>query len=198
MIKKIVVLSLFSLLLTSCTGIDLKDFSPIATKESEEQATNDFFNTPLETETGEKVAVDQFKPKSTKDYEIQMTGIAVAPKNLNDIDFEFGFVIKNPNKKIKYVKVQSVVPGDVLTFIDGTVENNNPNPNVKVNIKVKDSSKDNTRFWLGTVSNMPNIFLEPQLANKYLFKYTIKAEGDEEVVIYQPCFLPVLILNRKK
>ncbi|WP_300453563.1 hypothetical protein [Fusobacterium sp.] len=222
MIKKYFVLSFLILLFSSCTGVELKHLSPIPTKGNDggilqlgkdlmtgnwerfkektpKEETNSFFNTPLLTENGEEVAIDNFNPKSTKDYEIQWTGIALShlDKNTVNVDFEFGFIIKSPDKKIEYVKVQSVVPGDILTFVDESIKNGNPNPNVKVATKITNSSKDETRFWFGTVSNMPNILFTPKLANKCLFKYTIKAKGEKEVIIYQPCFLQVFILNKK-
>lgn len=76
-----------------------------------------FFNSPLLNEFGEEIVTNSYKPKSTEDFSITFCGIGIKP---NSIDFEFMFAIKNTNIKIEYVKVQSIIPNGVLTFIDET------------------------------------------------------------------------------
>lgn len=151
-----------------------------------------FFNSPLLNEFGEEISTNSYKPKSTEDFSIIFCGIGIKP---NSIDFEFMFAIKNPNIKIEYVKVQSVIPNDVLTFIDETQKNGNSNPSVKVSTKI--AKKENNCVWSGVVSNVPNIIFTPDLVHRYLFKFIIKPVGRAEVVIYQPCILQVAIFNKK-
>lgn len=217
MLKKYLIFIFLILSLISCTNIELKHLSPIPTrgndggllqlfqdmltgnwvrfkeknKTVDEKEVDDFFNRPLLTETGEEIPVDNFKTKSTKEYKIEWAGVAATSK---EISFKFSFIIKDPNIKLEYVKIQSVVPNNVLTFIDETVENFHSNPNVKVITKVKVSSDDGTKSWTGLVSNIPNVFFYPNEINKYLVKFTIKAVGKKEVIIYQPVFLPVIIV----
>lgn len=151
-----------------------------------------FFNSPLLNEFGEEIATNSYKPKSTEDFSITFCGIGIKP---NSIDFEFMFAIKNPNIKIEYVKIQSVIPNDVLTFIDETQKNGNSNPSVKVSTKI--TKKENNYIWSGVASNIPNIIFTPDLVHRYLFKFIIKSVGRTEVVIYQPCILQVAIFNEK-
>ncbi len=218
MLKKIIVLCIFSLFLSSCTGIEPKHLNPIPTeandggilqlgkdmitgnwdrfkedKKAEDKATEKFFNEPLLTETGKEIPVDSFKAKSTKDYSIKVCGIDFSKKN--NLYFQFLFEIKDPNTKLEYVKVQSVVPNDVLTFIDETQKNGNAIPNVIV--VTKNYNENNKNIWIGAVTNMPNVIFRPDVVDKYLFKFTIKAVGKPEVIIYQPCFLQVMIYNKK-
>lgn len=181
MLKKVIVFCLTSIFLSSCMGLPL------------EKEVQKFFNKPLLNELGEEIQVNDFMPKSTKDFKIVACGIT--PKSLTDIEFMFAFIIKNKNMKIEYVKVQSVIPNDVLTFVDETLKNKNPNPNVKVKSFRVIIDKEN--IWKADVSKMPNILYSTETMERYLVKFTIKPVGKPEVIIYQPCMLPVLIYNEK-
>ncbi len=175
--KKSLFLFFLVLLISSCTSL--------------KQTT--FFKAPLLNEFGEKIPTNHFRPKSTEDFTIKICGIIIKP---DKPDFEFMFKIKNKDIKLEYVKVQSVVPNDVLTFIDETQKNKHSNPNIKVTTKI--IKEKNLYAWYGVASNVSNVIYDSEAFHKYLFKFTIKPVGKPEVIIYQPCILPVFIFNIKE
>ncbi len=198
MIKKFLSLFMFSIFLSSCAGMDIinsyrENLYVDALKRATLSKEDEFFNKPLETENGEKIEVNLFQAKSTENFKIETSGVRMFKKNLL---FTFSFIIKKPNIKIESVKVQSVIPGDVLTFIDTTLENKNPNDEVKVLTEI--NNINNSKRWVGIVLNMPNILWTPEYMDKYLIKFTIKPVGGVEEVIYQPSMIPVSIFNPKK
>lgn len=184
MIKKFVLISFFLLFISSCTSLE---------NLSGRKTAKEFFTSPMLNEFGQEVETNYFKSKSTENFNMEICGTI---ESEDEISFEFMFSIKNRDIKIEYVKVQSVVPNDLLTFVDETQKNKNPNSSVKVFTEIID--KKDLYAWHGVVSNMPYIVYNPTYLNRYLFKFTIKPVGKPETIIYQPCFLKVLIFNSKK
>lgn len=209
--KKQIIALFFSMFLVSCTGVDLNSLNPIPTeangggflqlgqdvlsgnwerfKKKESTPTEIFLNSPLLNEYGEEVQTNSFKLKNTKDFDITVCNAIITPKA---ICFIFAFNIKNLNTEIEYVKIQSVIPNDQLTFIDSTQKNESSDKIVSSEM-IKNT---NNNLWQGKVENMSNIMVTPGILNKYLFKFTIKSVGEPEKIIYQPCMLEVGIFNK--
>lgn len=188
--KKLLLILFSFLLLVSCGNVQKQ------TKDSTKKEIENFFKKPLLNENGEEIAVDGFKLKTTKDFKIIDNTINIYQ---NKILFTFIFEIQNPKMDLEYVKVQCVVPGNILTFIDETLKNKTTESNTFNGTKIITSieNRKNRRFWVGVVKNMPNTIYRHKSVDKYLFKYTIKPKNKPEVIIYQPSFLPILCYSTK-
>lgn len=154
-----------------------------------------------------------FFPESSEHFEVTKVGFYYN-ENKKEWNLVFGFDIKNKNVDLEYVKVDAIIPNQSITLVEDNESMKQPLNDLGFtnHVEVKYGAKAKTiKTKVKMIINKKEIEMKdswyaetnPKKASIetvesygkvrcfYLMKFTIKAKGLKEEVIYQASALPI-------
>lgn len=169
------------------------------------------FSFSLYTETGKKKNFFSTKSQKTKNFATNTAGIITEGKNGKfNIKYAFGFDILNEDVELEMVKIYVVTKNKATLLVESKMPNEFPKKNsvekgkyfveMEATVGTKARVSDMMGYsWIGqseivaTIDNIQQLLSRPKY--NYLFKFVMKAKGQEEEVIYQPATLGVKLVG---